>query len=201
MNLTVITPPAYEPVALADAWAHLRLTASGSPLEHPDDDMLTRYIATARREVEHITGRSLVRQRVRLSASGFSRLVLLRPPLISVESVQYYDTARVLQTMAASDWYTTDDLVPELCIIDTAAWPVTSARQDAVRVTYWTGYAGDSSPDTEREEQIANVPKEAIDGILMGLSLLYEAMTPEQRENMERARKAVLDGITLRVLA
>lgn len=200
MNITTIVPPEYEPVTLADCWAHLRLTPSGSPLSHPDDDMLERHITTAREEVEAITHRALVRQKVRLSVPNFCRLFLQRPPLISVESVQYYDTANVLQTMALDQYYVTDDLVPELCVVNNA-WPGTYQRRDAVRVTYWVGYPGDSSPDTERDEQLANVPKRCKDATLVGVELLHASLTPEKRTNLEKFRASMLAGLTVPVVA
>lgn len=201
MNVTVLTQPAFEPVALQDLYEAMRLDPSGSPLEHPDDDYLTRLITTARRWVEGITRRSLVRQKLRISAANFCRLKLLRPPLISVESVQYYDTSNTLQTVSTSDWYTTDDAIPELRLKQEAIVPVTYVRQDAVRVTYWAGYPVDGSPGTTRAEQIANVPKEAIDAIILGVQVLYDDMAPDERDRLVRAQKAILEPLAFPLLA
>ena len=48
MKITVLQPPPFEPVTLAEVHKHLRLDLDGSPASHPDDDMLQRLIATAR---------------------------------------------------------------------------------------------------------------------------------------------------------
>lgn len=209
MNLTLLTPPAFEPVSLDQVYGHLRLTPSGSPAAHPDDAMLTRHIATARREVERITHRALVRQQLRLSAWGFyggdvrrigfwtvpPSLPLLRPPLISVVSVQYHDEGNVLQTVATQDWYVTDDMVAQLRLVDSVS-PVVRTRGDAVRVTYWAGYPANGSPaGTSRADLIANVPSECIDAILLGVELLYNPLSPEQRTALENAREALLSGL------
>ncbi len=195
MNLTLIKPPDYEPVSLQDCYEHLRLTPTGSPLEHPDDAMLRRHIATARRDVERITHRALVRQKLRLSAPWFCNLGLLRPPLIEVDSVQYYDSTNALQSLGAASWYLTDSLIPQVQLV-LGAQPGVYARPDAVRVTYWAGYPANNSPaDTDRDAQIANVPSEARDAILLGVELLYNPMSPEQRKAIMDARDALLSDL------
>lgn len=194
MNLTILTQPAYEPVGLADVYLHLRLDPDDDTQTHPDDDMLTRHIATARREVERITKRALVRQQLRLTAASFCNLQLLRPPLISVESVRYYDTGNTLRTLSADSWFVTDDLVPGLEVVNNA-WPITYVRRDAVQVTYWAGYPADGSPGDTREALIGNVPSEVKDAILIGVELLYDQLSPDQRDRLERARASLLEGL------
>lgn len=199
MNVTTITEPEYEPVALQDVYKALRIEPSGILQEHPDDDQLERHIKAARREVEKLTGRALVRQRVRLTTADFCGLHLLRPPLIFVESVSYYDATNQLQTLDSDAWYVTDDLMPELRLED-GAYPSLKNRPDAVRVEYWVGYPIDGSPGDTRADFIANVPPEACEAILLGVQLLYDALTPEQRRDLERARESLLSGLKLQTL-
>jgi uncharacterized phiE125 gp8 family phage protein len=73
MNIITVTPPPFEPVTLAEVYAHLRLEPEGSPATHEDDAMLQRQIATARAYVEQATRRALVLQTLRLSAPADSR--------------------------------------------------------------------------------------------------------------------------------
>lgn len=191
MNLTILTPPQFEPVSLGEVYESLRID------EAPGEDQqahLERLITTARREVEHLTQRSLVRQQLRLSTGSFNGLSLLRPPTISVELVQYYDAGNVLQTVDPENWYLTDDLVPQIELAGGMNFS-TYNRRDAVRVTYWAGYPVDGSPGTNWEEVIANVPSEAKDAILIGVQLLYEAMDPTDRDRLERARAALINGL------
>ena len=195
MNLQLLTPPEVEPVSLADCYSHLRLDQIGSPAEHPDDTMLTRQIKTAREFVERSTYRSLVRQRLMLSAADFCGLGLQRPPLILVESVKYYDPANVLQTMDPAAYYVTGDLVPQLRLTNDSP-PIVKTRRDAVRVTYWAGYQPEGSPaGDDRESLCANVPSAAVDAILLGVQLLYDQLSPEQRSAIERTREALLQPL------
>lgn len=54
MALTIITPPAADPVSESEVWAHLRLTLTGSPAE-PEDKTLVQAITKA--AVAHLDGR------------------------------------------------------------------------------------------------------------------------------------------------
>ena len=206
MNITVVTQPQAEPVTLEDVYTHLRLDPEDSPPTHPDDDMLSRHITTARIEVEQITRRSLVEQTLRMSLSGFpcfqvrfgydddyyprpGYVELLRPPVLSVLSVKYYDFNNVLQTVDSDEYFVTDDFVPKLQFKDTFAVPETYKRDDAVRVEYVTGYTPEGSPP---EDYAANIPGPIKDAILLGVQLLYDQLSPEQRKAIESARNSLL---------
>jgi len=69
-------------------------------------------------------------------------LELPRPPLVSVESIQYYDQTNTLQTLAAEDYRV--DVAPRFARIslvgETAVWPHTARRWDAVQIAYTAGY-------------------------------------------------------------
>jgi uncharacterized phiE125 gp8 family phage protein len=96
MSLQILTPPAVEPVTLADAKAHLKVDVSD------DDALIGRLIAAARARAEWHLGRALISQSWRLwldtwPCDGIVEIPL--PPLQSVASVTTYaldDTATVL---------------------------------------------------------------------------------------------------------
>lgn len=211
MNLIVVTPPAVEPVTLAEVYLHLRLDPdTDSPPTHPDDAMLRSQIATARAEAEAYTKRAFVEQTLRLFVSRFpcneafvggeswfrlaggrGYIELLRPPLMAVQSVRYYDQDNTLQTVSPADYFVTDDFVPRLTFVDTFVPPLTYVRNDAVRVDYVAGYVSDDSPADDPAE---NVPDQIKQAILLGVQLLYDQLSPDQRKAIENARDMLLIG-------
>ncbi len=58
MKAQLITPPATEPVTLADAKLHLRVETE----MEEDDDLIAALIVTAREQAEHLTGLRLITQ-------------------------------------------------------------------------------------------------------------------------------------------
>lgn len=186
MSVTVIRPPAFEPISLEQARQHLRVDVyPGSPGGHPDDDLITRAITAARERAEEITRRALVEQGVRLVAAGWypdawprtcqRGIDLLRPPLISVDQVTYYDGANALQVLAPSNYF-----VEETQPVHRLRWssgfdfPCTYAREDAVRVDYTAGYAGQASPVTDQEQASSGIPASIINGMLLLIGDMYE---------------------------
>jgi uncharacterized phiE125 gp8 family phage protein len=196
MNVIELTPPPVQPVTLAEVYAHLRLTPSGSPLEHPDDDMLETFIQTATEEVTGITHRSFVERRLLLVTSGVpcDRVVpLLFPPVVSVLSVSYYDSANVLQTVDSANYFVTDDQVPQLQFVDTYGFPSTYRSRDALRIEYMAGYEPVGSPG----DYLENIPARVKSAVLLGVQLLYDQLSPEQRERIERARDSLLTPLKM----
>lgn len=208
MNLTTVTGPRFEPVWLDDVHSHLRLDVDGSPPSHPDDAMLEEHIVTARRWVEHETRRSLVEQTLRLSMPGFTtntgltgigatgvrEIRLLRPPVIAVESVSYYDDTNTLQPVDPASYYVTDEAVPELRFVTGFSAPAVYDRPDAVRVIYRAGHATESSP---LEANAADVPAQLRSAILVGVQLLYDDLLEKERVALENAREMLVSQLRI----
>lgn len=219
MNITVVSEPPFEPVTLLEVYAQLRLTPdhAGSPGEqtHPDDDLLTSHIATARKFVEQATRRSLIQQTLRLSDAEFPvhcyggwpwtqrarvrHLYLRRPPFVRVESVRYYDADNDLQTVAAADYYVTDSLVPELRFVTGFVAPTLYDRPDAVRVDYVTGYTPANSPAESQDDYAANVPEGLKNAVLLGVQLLYDDLADSDRAAIERLRESLLQPFRIQL--
>lgn len=217
MNITVISPPPFEPVTLTEVYRHLRLTPdhAGSPGEetHPDDAMLSSHITAAREYVETATRRALVQQTIRLSCGAFprycygwrpafranmvERVLLRRPPLIRVERVYYFDGDNAQQTIDRASYFVTDEQVPELRFASTFAVPTTYDRPDALRVEYVAGYTPDGSPSTTQEEYAGNVPQILKNAVLIGVQLLYDNLATADRDALEKMREHMVQ--TLRV--
>lgn len=193
MNLTVIEEPPFEPITLRDCYQHLRLDPTDSPLSHPDDEMLQRMIVSARKHVEHLAGRALIQQVLRLSGCSFpSKIRLLRPPIIRVENVSYYDGDNFQQDVDLADWYQTDG--NEVLFVTGWSAPTAYSRPDAVRVDYVAGYVPAGSPATTQEEYAAAVPAPLKDAILLQVQLLYDNLSSENRAALERTRDALISG-------
>jgi uncharacterized phiE125 gp8 family phage protein len=149
-GLKLILAPDSEPITLVEARLHLRLDATGSPLSHPDDALVTALIKAARQHVDGKDGllaRALNTQTWELQLDEFpvSEIRLPLPPLQSVSSVKYDDLAGVEQTVAALD-YTVDTVTPPGWVIPVTgkSWPATMETPNAVRVRYVAGY-GDAA--------------------------------------------------------
>lgn len=209
MNIIVVTPPPAEPVTLAEAATHLRL--DDLVQGNPDYAAVQSQITSAREQCEQITRRAFVQQTLRLVGpdqfvgrswygwlGGYAGMIeLLRPPVISVSAVRFYDSANVLQTVDAGDYYLTDDLVPRVRFLDGYVAPCAYRRDDAVQVEYVAGYPPKPAgvdPVANPIDYAANVPASIKQAILLGVQLQYDELTPEKRDALERARDALLSS-------
>ncbi|WP_223596889.1 head-tail connector protein [Brucella suis] len=87
MTMFLVTPPALEPVTIADARAFLRISTES------EDDILGRLITTARELVEAETGLALIDQTWRLRVDRWprsGRLALFKYPIKAVTGVVAY---------------------------------------------------------------------------------------------------------------
>ena len=138
MGIKVITPPATEPVTLAEAKLHLRVDTSD------EDALITRLIKSAREECEHYLQRSVPTQTLGLYLDAFPSKELRLPwgPAQSIASVQYVNEAGDLTTLPGSVYLFDDtQLEPVLRLTWGSDWPTTRVQPNAVIVTYVAGYA------------------------------------------------------------
>ena len=142
-GLTLITPPATEPLTLEDAKLHLREDGTAQ------DALITSLIKAAREHVEGFLGRALVTQTWDLTLDGFpssGEVLIPRPPLVSVTSVKYLDAAGVQQTMTASDYVVDVAQQPGRVFLAYGAnWPTIQTRQNAVVIRFVAGYGAAAS--------------------------------------------------------
>lgn len=120
-----------------------------------DDQLIKSLIKGAREYVEIRCKRALMPQTWMLRFDCFSshEIRIPRPPLTSITSVKYYDTADVLTTLSASLYQVDTDSEPgRLVPVLGQSWPSTYARLNAVEIEYIAGYAdANSVPDTLKE--------------------------------------------------
>jgi uncharacterized phiE125 gp8 family phage protein len=160
MTLRLITPPGTEPISLAEAKAHLRVTHS------LEDSLITSLITAARDMCEQKIGRSLIQTTWEVTHDFFPDEIRLdMPPVLAVASLKYVDEAGVLQTWGAGNYYVDKDREPGWVLPAFGlSWPVTREQANAVRVQYTSGYGVDAT----------TVPAALKSWILVTIGSLYE---------------------------
>lgn len=169
MGLARTVEPATEPLTLAEAKLHLR--------EDLDEQntLITALIQAAREAAENFMNRALVTQTWQLTIDGdwpevlelgecIDRIVLPRPPVASVSSVQYVDLSGNTQTLAA-DQYVLSKRDTGQWSIDPAygvIWPDVRDKPATITVTFVCGTASGSVPAAIRA------------GMLLLIGHLYE---------------------------
>ena len=125
--------------------------------------ILTSLIKTAVLSCENYTWRQVVQAdyEYRLDRFPSGILELPKPPVISVESVQYV-SMEGNQTLDAANYRV--DLISEPARLEpVSGWPSAKSQIDAVTITFTTGYNNDNK-----------VPEPLKQGMLMLIKYLYE---------------------------
>lgn len=137
-GLTLITPPANEPVTLSQMKQHARV------LRDDEDPLLEAYVKAARGYCETYLRRQILPATWRMSLRYFpdAPIKLPLPPLQSVTSITYLDTAGVTQTLDPTKYIV--DIARQPAQILPAygeCWPSTRCHPNAVNITFVAGYA------------------------------------------------------------
>lgn len=209
MGLTLITPPAIEPVSVVEAKNHLRVDFAD------DDALIGRQIVAARERVESFTNRALLTQTWLKTLDHFPGMgyydsdcsydtaypirgwiELLRPPLLGVTSLQYIDADGVLQTMDPSLYQVDVYSEPGRVALGTTQsfWPWTQwgfpqPVLNAVRITYTAGYGVASVDGAGVTTLPAKFPIRATQAMLLSIAHLYE----NREEVLTGARAAAIE--------
>jgi uncharacterized phiE125 gp8 family phage protein len=178
MKFKVVTPVASEPVTLAEA----RLQCKVDSDDTTHDAVLTALITAAREFAEHYTGRALAPQTLEGALDAFpseSFIDLPMPPVASVTSVLYTDTASAEQTFSDYSLSTYD--ARRINLAADAEWPSTQAVADAVRIRFVTGYT--TAPKAVKAALLLHIEIESP----------LNPHSPAERAMKERARDSLLD--------
>lgn len=148
MTLRLITDAAAEPLTLAQARRHLRISDDDTT---EDADILDMIIA-ARKQAEYETGRALTTQTWEqvLDAFPSSEIELGKPSVIAIVHIRYVDPGQVEQPLDPAAYVLDSDTDPGYVLpVAGGSWPATFAgTTNAVRVRFTTGYLADA--DKER---------------------------------------------------
>lgn len=134
--------PSANILTLSDAKDHCFVTSTDADVE----GILTTLITVAREYAEARTWRQVVPATYKLFLDDFppNIIELRKPPVISVDSIKYYDPNDVLQTVSSSDYQVDIDSEPGRIEPD-GSWPSADDRLNAVEITFQAGY--DASDD------------------------------------------------------
>ena len=158
MPMQLMTPPAGEPISLAEAKLHLRV-------DFDDDDSLIQVlISAARQAAETLTNRQLMAARWRMVLDSFPgpslmgvpagqtftlpghAVLLPKSPVASVVEIRYLDMANAWQVMPAAN-YTVDSVCEPARITPVFGqiWPIALPQIGAVSVIFDAGYGNASA--------------------------------------------------------
>lgn len=159
MATVVVTPPAEEPVSLAEAKLSLHVDHS------EENTFISGLISAARGWAEKYTWRAIGLATYRLSLDRFPEkcsrptwrvpwssdpIMLANPPLASVASLEYVDDDGATQTMDEADYVADADAEPARIFPAYGTyWPSTRSMPAAVKVTYQAGYANAAATPPE----------------------------------------------------
>ena len=180
MALSLTTASSADPLSTAEDKLYLGIDHSN------DDDHIDNFVLpAARQEAETLTHRAFTNQTYVLRLTSFpdGPIILPRPPLSSVTSVTYIDTAGDSQTWASSK-YTVETPTGERALWATIqpvygeVYPSTRSIVDAVTVTFVAGYGSAAS----------SIPS----GIKAGVGLLCRYYYDPDGTDGEKSRAAAV---------
>lgn len=185
----IVTPPAIEPVSLAEAKSHLRV-------DHGDDDQaIARLITAARQRIESDCARALIEQIWDVFFGAFpcgARLPLPFGQLRTVDAFEWVDTAGVTRSWTPSGGNLVEgsvvrahvDSISErpvpggIVLADSQTWPPTRLRpSNPIRVRFTCGFGATASA----------VPATLRQAILLVVGHLYD-----HRSEVEIGQKAAI---------
>lgn len=171
MQLTLQTEPSIEPISL-------RLVKQQINVSVTDDDLYIKHLITvARSHVEDVTNRALVSQVWNLYLDRFPlnqyvKIMVPKPPMISVAHIKYTDNDGTLQTWDASKYVVdVDGDVGQIYPAYGEAWPVARDFFKAVVIQFEAGYVDSGAAADDKADRI---PKPLKHAMLMLISHWYE---------------------------
>jgi uncharacterized phiE125 gp8 family phage protein len=151
MSLSLVSPPAVEPITLARAKARLRIS------DDSQDDRITHLIRVARCRVERETEHALLSQtwmERRDAWDGGGRLLafatqfrILKPPLIGIEAITTYDADDAPSVWDPAAFFVDSMAEPgRIALKPDSLFPVPGRKIAGIEIRFVCGY-GDSAED------------------------------------------------------
>lgn len=182
MNYRLVTGPATEPLTYAEVKAFLRLN------DDSEQTFVTTLITIARQIVEGQTWRPLISQSwaLQFDASELNLFIsnVNKAPIISIDSVTYYDLNNSLQTLSPTLYET--DIYGNPARVRLKSIPTVYDRMGALIVNFTCGYTN-----------AAAVPQAIKQAMLLIIGHLYEnrsdVLTGTQINEMPLASRYLLE--------
>lgn len=135
MRYQITSPAVADPVSLDEVKLHLRVDIS------TDDELIRGLIKSAVEWCEKYENAAYMVRTIKLYLDKFYDVVELPlPPLLSVSSITYVDTAGDTQTLSTSVYGTDTYNIPGRVYLDyNQSWPTTRSVINAVCITYVCG--------------------------------------------------------------
>ena len=135
-----LTDPAVLPVTIDRLRDHLRVR------HDLEDSLYLEYLEAATQLVEEWTERAFITRTFRWTNWNFAHpddsqiIEIPVTPLVSIESIKYYDADDAEQTLAATEYYIEGSEQVPACVYPVNPWPVVKERYDAVWIDYTAGH-------------------------------------------------------------
>lgn len=149
-NYKVVTAPASEPVTASDAKLYTRIATD------IEDSLVERWIKAGRKAAEWYQHRAYITQTLEIVYDSWPAtcFALPRPPLVSINSIKYYDTNNTEYTVDSSTYFVDTVSTPGRVSLNYAGtWPTIVLRPIAgFIVNYDAGYGAASDvPDVVKD--------------------------------------------------
>lgn len=151
MPAILVTPPAVEPVSLADAKAHLRVGHAD------DDDLIARLIAAGRRQVEARTGMKLISQQWTVFRDDWPETGVIDLPLhpvLAVDELAVFGEDDTRATIDPAHYLADSASRPaRLWLRGARVWARPGRIANGIAITVTAGFGPDGShvPETLRQ--------------------------------------------------
>ncbi len=176
-HLVTVAAALKEPMEINDLRDdHIRAIS-----DDKEADYISGLIRVARDTAEADTRRPLINRTLKLVLDRFPRCIELpSPPLQSIATIKYLDTADVQQTLPVAEWLASPaaSIGPhhnpprtQIWPKHGFTWPATLDQRDAVEVEYVAGYGLEG--------------KDVPDGILQGMKQLGAEMYIQRKESLQ----------------
>jgi uncharacterized phiE125 gp8 family phage protein len=147
----LLTPPAIEPISLAEAKVYLRVAHAD------DDDLIAALIASARSHVEAGTRRALITQTWRHSRETWptsGRIVLMPAPLKELAAARVYDAEGNAQAIELETFVTDTISAPGVVSFPPWSVPAPGRATAGIELDFVAGY-GDTADDVPAPLKLA----------------------------------------------